>query len=131
MSPKIEYCAVMHAGLLVSSTERALQFYRNTLGFVVDFTRPDLGFPGVWLKVGDQQIHLLELPNPDPGSGRPAHAGRDRHIAISVRDLDPLRAALEQAAITYTWSRSGRRALFCRDPDGNGLEFVESKNSAT
>ena len=28
--------------------------------------RPDLGFPGAWLQLGAQQIHLLELDNPDP-----------------------------------------------------------------
>lgn len=27
--------------------------------------------------------------------------------------------------IPYTRSRSGRTALFCRDPDGNALEFIE------
>ena len=26
-----------------------------------------------------------------------------------------------------TVSRSGRKAVFCRDPDGNALEFIESK----
>ncbi len=123
---KPEYCAILHAGLLVLNTERALRFYRDVLGFVVDSNRPDLGFPGAWLQSGVQQIHLLELANPDPISGRPAHAGRDRHIAIGVRDIDVLRAALDQAAVTYTWSKSGRRAIFCRDPDGNGLEFVEN-----
>jgi len=27
--------------------------------------------------------------------------------------------------VPYTLSRSGRRALFCRDPDGNAIELVE------
>ncbi|MEE8429299.1 MAG: glyoxalase, partial [Gammaproteobacteria bacterium] len=30
---------------------------------------------------------------------------------------------LESAGIPYNQSRSGRQALFCRDPDGNALEF--------
>ncbi len=130
MTAEIEYRAITHAGILVTDTRRALAFYRDTLGFVVDAMRPDLGFPGVWLKVGDQHIHLLELPSPDPVSGRPDHAGRDRHIAISVLDITPLCAALEFASIGYTWSRSGRRALFCRDPDGNGIEFIEDQGHA-
>ena len=33
---------------------------------------------------------------------------------------------LEAAGVAFTLSRSGRRALFCRDPDANALEFVES-----
>ncbi len=44
---------------------------------------------------------------------------------MTVRDLDSLIADLEAAGVAYTLSRSGRRALFCRDPDGNALEFVE------
>jgi hypothetical protein len=29
------------------------------------------------------------------------------------------------AGVSYTASKSGRAALFCRDPDANTLEFVE------
>lgn len=118
--------SISHCGILVADTERALCFYRDVLGLGIDPSRPDLGYPGAWLSVGAQQIHLMELPNPDPPTGRPAHGGRDRHIALAVADLDTLRARLTQYGIAYTASRSGRRALFCRDPDGNALEFVET-----
>ena len=116
---------VLHAGLVVEDTARSLEFYRGVLGLELDTTRPDLGYPGAWLRVGHQQIHLLQLPNPDPVTGRPAHGGRDRHLALSVSDVDELRHALDAAQIVYTQSKSGRKALFCRDPDGNALEFVE------
>ncbi len=114
-----------HVSLIVADTSRALGFYRDLLDLEVDDSRPDLGYPGVWLQVGRQQIHLLELPSPDPLEGRPEHGGRDRHLALIVSDLDRLKSRLDQAGITYTVSRSGRRALFCRDPDQNALEFVE------
>ena len=91
----------------------------------IDDARPDLGYPGAWIRVGRQQIHLMELVNPDPVSGRPAHGGRDRHLALTVSDVDALRHLLDVAGVTYTRSKSGRKALFCRDPDGNALEFVE------
>ena len=115
---------IHHASLLVTDTARALGFYRDLLGLEVMAERPDLGFPGAWLRVGAQQIHLLELPNPDPLSGRPAHGGRDRHLALHVADLEVLASRLEAAGIPYTRSRSGRAALFCRDPDANALEFL-------
>ncbi|QYZ67126.1 MAG: glyoxalase [Gammaproteobacteria bacterium (ex Lamellibrachia satsuma)] len=118
-----------HVSLIVADTSRALGFYGDLLGLEVDESRPDLGYPGVWLQVGRQQIHLLELPNPDPLEGRPEHGGRDRHLALVVSDLDRLESQLDQAGITYTVSRSGRRALFCRDPDQNALEFVESPSA--
>ncbi len=122
----VEIGAILHVGVLVRDTARALAFYRDVLGMAQDSARPDLGYPGAWLWVGGQQIHLMELPNPDPSQGRPAHGGRDRHVALSVRDLQTLRSTLEAALVPCTVSKSGRRALFCRDPDGNALEFVES-----
>lgn len=120
-----EVTAIHHVSLIVADTGRALAFYRDLLGLVCDPARPDLGYPGAWLRVGGQQIHLLELPNPDPVEGRPAHGGRDRHLALAVSDLDALKQRLDGAGIAYTLSRSGRRALFCRDPDANALELVE------
>jgi glyoxylase I family protein len=114
-----------HVSLLVADTGRALGFYRDLLGLPVSSERPEMSFAGAWLQLGPQQIHLLELPNPDPTSGRPAHGGRDRHVALKVTDLDVLTARLDGAGIPYTLSRSGRRALFCRDPDGNAVELIE------
>ena len=116
--------AIHHASIIVSDTERALAFYRDLLG-IEQCERPDLGFPAAWLQIGEQQIHLLELPNPDPVTGRPEHGGRDRHIAFSVTGLDSIMEKLEGQGVPYTLSKSGRKALFCRDPDGNAVELIE------
>jgi len=116
---------IHHVSLLISDTTRSLSFYQGVLGLEQVRERPDLDFSGAWLAVGAQQIHLLELPSPDPVKGRPAHGGRDRHLALSTDDLDALVANLNQAGVEYSLSRSGRKALFCRDPDGNALEFIE------
>lgn len=121
-----EVSDIHHASLIVADTARALDFYRGILGLVPIAERPALGFPGAWLRVGGRQIHLLELPNPDPVQGRPAHGGRDRHLALIAPDLGVLRARLDAAGIPYTESRSGRPALFCRDPDGNAIELMET-----
>jgi glyoxylase I family protein len=122
----VHITALHHFSLLVADTARALAFYQGLLGLQPDPLRPDLGYPGAWLQLpGGQQLHLLELPNPDPLEGRPAHGGRDRHVALQVAVLDDLATALTLAGIAFTRSRSGRRALFCRDPDSNALEFIE------
>ncbi len=121
-----DFLAIQHVSMIVADTERALVFYHDVLGLPVDPQRPDLGYPGAWLAIGAQQIHLLELPNPDPVADRPAHGGRDRHVALTLQDLDGLRQRLDAAGIPYTLSKSGRRALFCRDPDNNALEFIEA-----
>lgn len=120
---------IHHASFLVADTARALQFYCGVLGLALA-KRPDMGFPGAWLEVGDQQIHLLELPNPDPVSGRPAHGGRDRHLALDCEDLESVIGRLETAGIPYTRSRSGRAAIFCRDADGNAIELIARSHVA-
>jgi len=117
---------IQHASFIIADLDRALDFYHGVLGMAIVPDRPELGYPGAWLQIQQQQIHLLQLPNPDPVEGRPQHGGRDRHVAFGVSDLDSLVAGLKAAGITYTLSRSGRRALFCRDPDGNALEFIEA-----
>lgn len=117
--------SLLHASLLVADLDRARAFYEGVLGLAPHAGRPELNFPGVWYDVGAGQIHLINLPNPDPVAGRPGHGGRDRHTALGVRAWDALRARLDEAGVTYTLSRSGRRALFVRDPDGNALEFME------
>ena len=101
----------------------------------------------------------MELPNPDPLTGRPEHGGRDRHVCIAIRDVSKLKEILDKAGnqktqakeikkgfkrhfsslyhtgflivllkmtgIPYTLSRSGRPAIFFRDPDANALEFTQ------
>ena len=121
----LEISEILHSSVIVKDTQTALDFYQGVLGLTLDRSRPDLGYPGAWLNVGAQQIHLLELPNPDPVTGRPAHGGRDRHIAMAVNDIDQLQKTLEQAGLAFTRSKSGRKALFTRHPDGNALEFIE------
>jgi len=118
------YKGIHHSSLIVSNTEQSLRFYCDVLG-MQQTSRMDLPFPGAWLSVGDQQIHLLELANPDPVMNRPEHGGRDRHVAVLVRNLPSIVYALEEAGINYGKSRSGRPALFCRDPDGNAIEIIE------
>jgi len=115
--------SIHHVSLLVADTERALGFYRDLLGLEV-IERPPLNFPGAWLAIGEYQLHLLTLPNPDIGAERPEHVGRDRHLALTVVGLDELEQRLQQANIPMTRSKSGRNAIFCRDPDGNGVELI-------
>lgn len=122
----VSIISIHHASLLVSDLEKSLTFYCDILGLQRDSSRPIMKFAGAWLKVGEnQQIHLLQLPNPDSQNGRPEHAGRDRHTAFSIKNIETLKIILNKADIAYTLSSSGREALFCRDPDGNGLEFIQ------
>ncbi|KAJ7258118.1 hypothetical protein O6H91_12G040400 [Diphasiastrum complanatum] len=122
-----EYVNLHHAGLLCQNLERSIDFYCGVLGLQVNNERPDdkLPYRGAWLWVGSGMIHLMELPNPDPISGRPSHGGRDRHTCVKIKDVNRLKDVLERAGVSYTASKSGRPAVFTRDPDGNALEFAQ------
>ncbi|KAH9802071.1 VOC domain-containing protein [Citrus sinensis] len=99
----------------------------DKIGLEINEARPHdkLPYRGAWLWVGAEMIHLMELPNPDPLSGRPEHGGRDRHTCIAIRDVSKLKMILDKAGISYTLSKSGRPAIFTRDPDANALEFTQ------
>jgi len=114
-----------HCSVIVADTKLALTFYCDLLGLTLNNERPDLGYPGAWLEAGEQQIHLLQLPNPDRVEDRPEHGGRDRHLALKVKTLSTIKNSLENAGVDYTLSKSGRQALFCRDPDGNAVEIIQ------
>jgi catechol 2,3-dioxygenase-like lactoylglutathione lyase family enzyme len=121
-----EIVALHHVGLLVSDLDRAKHFYESVLGLTPYPLRPELPYPGAWYELGSgQQLHLMQLPNPDAASVRPEHGGRDRHVALGIKDIDSLKQRLAAAGVHCTASKSGRAALFCRDPDMNTLEFVE------
>lgn len=118
---------IHHATFLSSDLLRSRAFYEDVLGLRLSADRPQMSFDGVWYDIApQQQIHLMVLPNPEAGLARPAHGGRDRHVALRVDELSPLIGKLDAAGIAYTQSQSGRRVLFCRDPDGNALEFIEA-----
>lgn len=112
-----------HAAILVSDLQRARRFYREVMD-LQELPRPDLGYQGAWLDCDGQQLHLLALPDPDRDVPRPQHVGRDRHLAFAVDDLDALVRRLDRDGIDWTRSRSGRAAVFFRDPDGNGIEAI-------
>ena len=90
-----------HCSLIVADTSKALDFYMGILELKVDESRPDIGYPGAWLQVGDGQIHLLEVTDPYASVNRPDHGGRDNHLALRVSDLELIVRRLQQAGISF------------------------------
>ena len=122
-----QYAGLHHVSLLVSDLPRARDFYLRVLGLEQDHTRPDMAFQGIWLNIGAQQIHLISLDKTAIGSGE-EHPGRDAHFAISVININKIEQALKREGVEFHISKSGRKALFCRDPDGNAIEFIQQIN---
>jgi len=117
---------IAHIGLIVADLDRAALFYERILG-LKRIERPNLAFDGIWYGLEDgQQIHLMLLDNPYSDCEKPAHGGRDHHVAVQIDDYNMIRQCLDDANVAYTISKSGRSALFCRDPDGNTIELMQS-----
>ncbi|KAG8100682.1 hypothetical protein GUJ93_ZPchr0013g34968 [Zizania palustris] len=127
LMPDYGVVSIHHVGILCENLERSMAFYKDLLGLKVNPARPTdkLPYRGAWLWVGSEMIHLMELPNPDPLTGRPEHGGRDRHTCIAIKDVLKLKEIFDKAGIKYTLSKSGRPAIFARDPDENALEFTQ------
>jgi catechol 2,3-dioxygenase-like lactoylglutathione lyase family enzyme len=62
-----------HVAISVTDLAAARAFYCGILGFE-ELPRPDFGFPGMWLGVGELQLHFVETEEmPTPGKGFPPH----------------------------------------------------------
>ncbi|KAL2609135.1 hypothetical protein R1flu_027708 [Riccia fluitans] len=118
-----QFTGLNHVAFCCESLERSLEFYCGVLGLETNLDRPELPYRGAWLLLGSDGIHIMEVDNPDPVKSRPAHGGWDRHACLNVKNIDQLRVTLEKAGIEYQPSMVP--SIFCRDPDGNGLEFIE------
>ena len=125
MKNELIFAGMHHASLIVRDLTKSVNFYCQIIGLKESALRPEMSYRGAWLDVGLQQIHLLDLPQTEQSLHQPEHAGRDRHLAIQVNNIAIISQQLKKNQIAFTMSKSGRQALFCRDPDGNGLEFIQ------
>lgn len=107
-----------HVSINVDDVDACVAFYTGALGATVRVDRPDFGFGGAWLDLGDQQVHLIEAPVP---------AGLGQHFAVLVASLDDSVAELRAKGIDVgdpSPVGSGRQA-FVQDPAGNTVELHE------
>lgn len=107
---------VHHVSINVANVDAAVAFYVDRLGLNPRTDRPDFGFGGAWLDVGEQQVHLIEAPCP-PDEGQ--------HFALWVGDLDGAIDELRRSGVAVSDASpvgTGRQA-FLRDPSGNLVEL--------
>jgi glyoxylase I family protein len=112
----VQPLAVHHVSVNVSSTAESVAFYTDVLGGQVRDDRPDFGFGGAWIDLGETQVHLIEGAVP-PNLGQ--------HFAILVADLDAvvdeLRAKGFEVGAPVVVGPD--RQTFIDDPDGNVVEL--------
>jgi len=114
---------IHHVSFIIQDCARSQQFYQQIFGLSPAPNRPDLKFPGIWYQLGDLQLHLLQCDNPYSEAKLPEHGGRDRHLALETDEFELILSRLEKHKVVLTWSKSGRKAVFFRDPDSNVIEL--------
>lgn len=133
-----------HYGLNVSEMERALEFYRDRLGFAVDRRFPIsdvqseiVGVDGVegeivFLDTGDFEIELISYSAPDNENVHERAPGHDvgiAHLCLTIEDIDGLYEDLQAADVEFVSEPqtvgNGAQIAYVRDPDGNYVEFYE------
>ena len=116
-----------HVAIVVTDLDLARGFYCDTLG-LVEIPRPDLGVPGMWLRVGDLQLHFIvsdTMPIPGPGFPHMAlHIAHDRFDSVvrALRDRDV--PFLGEPSVRQDFG-TPVRAAFVLDPAGNTIELTD------
>lgn len=109
---------IHHVAVNVSDVEAAIGFYTEVMGLTLRQDRPDFGFGGAWLDLGDRQLHLVEAPVPED---------RGQHFAVQVPDMDHAVAELRRrgVAVSDPVPVGRNRQAFLHDPSGNTIELHE------
>ena len=119
-----------HVHLTVSDLERALQFYRDALGFEVT---QRYGSSAVFLSAGGYHHHIglntwagEGAPPPPPGRTGLYHCAilypTRRELARAFKRLFDHGVAIEGAS-----DHGVSEAIYLRDPDGNGIELYRDR----
>jgi catechol 2,3-dioxygenase-like lactoylglutathione lyase family enzyme len=123
-----------HYLVLSDDMEATRDFYTELLCLETGF-RPDLGFPGYWIYLGDTPvIHIAEWESyrrygADAGvpvSERGPGTGPLDHIAFNGTDPEDMIRRLEARGLAYQRNDvpgAGLRQLFLNDPNGLKIEL--------
>jgi glyoxylase I family protein len=134
-----------HVAISVRDMEKALRFYRDLLGFEVDWDRDHysgeamskvVGLPGadarvVMLKGYEARVELFKYYSPvgeEFGARRQCDFGLT-HFALTVKKIHDIYARLSGAGVHFNCPpqnlRPGVWAAYMKDPEGNTIELVQ------
>ncbi len=129
MNAHLSVPRIGHVHLRVADLDRAIQFYRDVLGFNVTGYGPAMGLPIAFLAAGDYHHHIgLNTFHSLGGTLPPqGHTGL-HHVAILYPHRAALGAAVQRLAdhhwpIDSAEDHGATVSIYLRDPDGNGLEL--------
>jgi lactoylglutathione lyase len=120
--------------LSVTSVQRSLSFYVDTLGFSIEYSRPEDGF--YFLSYQGSQL-MIEEANNHWSTGELVHPfGRGINLQMEVGDVAALAERLDEAGVTLfrpiaeSWYGGedtvyGQLEFLVQDPDGYLLRFMQ------
>src|SRR5260221_8021569 len=100
---------MMHAGVMVTDAERALKFYRDTLGFQEFWRGGPRDGQLSWINLrtpgtrGDYIELMISEPNPDRG-----RLGSMQHICLETPDIQAAHKKVGEAGTEPKIGRNGR-----------------------
>src|SRR5262245_1461756 len=115
----LQITQIDHVSVLVTDLESARHFYRDILGLKEIAKPKTFDFKVLWFDLGNQQLHLLQKPQPDTRS--------PRHFALRVADVRAARQHFRRHGIetTETTPIPHCDRFFVFDPDGNRIEVIQ------
>ena len=117
-----------HVSLEVANVMIAEAFYVSVLG-AEPMKRPDLGFVGAWLRIGDSILHLIQGERAGADS---VPKSRGDHLAFAIDDINAAERWLAEKQIVYlrkTQRTTEIEQIFFVDPDGHTIELNPSPKS--
>jgi catechol 2,3-dioxygenase-like lactoylglutathione lyase family enzyme len=113
--------ALNHVSVVARDLAVSTRFYVGELG-LEPLPTPDFGFPVIWLRAGDGQVHLFERPGEPP-----SHA----HFGLEIEEFMPVyRRMKELGALDHVTFGNvmyelpgGGIQMYVRDPAGNLVEL--------
>jgi catechol 2,3-dioxygenase len=127
---------VGHVHLRVADLDRALEFYRDALGFRVTADAREAGLDMVTLAAGDYHHHIA-LNTFDSAGGTPPLPGHTGlyHVAFLYPDRRELGHAVQRLmdhgrTILHASDHGGTVSVYLPDPDGNGVELYYDRPRA-
>ncbi len=125
---------ISFATVYVSDQQRALEFYRDVLGFEVFMDNSFM--PGFrWLTVGPKgtDVTILLAPATTPMWDRENRLGEWADVAFSADDVDAVYTELSAKGVKFdgepeTQEWGGRDVQFY-DPDGNKFELAQTPDA--
>jgi catechol 2,3-dioxygenase-like lactoylglutathione lyase family enzyme len=123
---------------MVSDLDKAREFYCDLLG-LEPLPRPNPGVKGMWLAAGTAQVHVIvgEVDGVPLTVRRKELEGRGLAQHFALRVADTRAAAKYMSEHGYgplgdeVHRPDGSISVFCRDPDGNLVEFIQTGSEET